>query len=43
MLKDGLLFEFVNGQEVLVVPRKMHHEIIKSINEKGHYAAKMTE
>lgn len=43
VVRDGILFKFVDGREILVVPKTMHQEIIRIAHEKGHYAAKRTE
>lgn len=43
VVRDGILFKFVNGRDILVVPKSMHQEIIRIAHEKGHYAAKRTE
>lgn len=42
-LQNGILFKFCDGQDLLVVPRLMQHEVVKNAHEKGHYAALRTE
>lgn len=42
-MKNGVLYNFKDGRELLVVPRAMQQEIIKSYHEKGHFAVKKTE
>lgn len=42
-IRRGILYKFVNGVEVLAVPKDMQYEIINNIHKKGHFAAKKTE
>lgn len=43
MIRDDMLFKFREGLEVLVVPKGMQEEVIKSTHEKGHFSVKRTE
>lgn len=42
-MRNGVLYNLKYGQELLVVPRVMQQEIIRSSHEKGHFAVKKTE
>lgn len=42
-LRNGVLYNFKDGQELLVVSRAMQQEVIRSSHEKGHFAVKKTE
>lgn len=42
-MQNGVLYNFKNGRELLVVPRAMQQEIIRASHEKGHFAVKKTE
>ena len=42
VLRDDLLFKFSNGQDLLVVPRSMQREVVKTAHDKSHYAALRT-
>jgi len=43
VLKNDILYKTVNGQEMLVIPKGMQTEIIRSAHEKGHFAVKKTK
>lgn len=42
-LRRGVLYKWINGAEVLVVPKKLQNEVIRSIHERGHLDAKKVE
>lgn len=41
-LKGGILYEHVGGNELLVVPKNMEHEIIVDAHKNGHFALQKT-
>ncbi|GBM26587.1 Transposon Tf2-6 polyprotein [Araneus ventricosus] len=41
--KNEILYKYVDGRELIVVPRDMQTEIIKLAHEKGHFSAAKTE
>ena len=41
--RNGILYKFVDGKDLLVVPESMQSEIIKNAHEKGHFGLKHTE
>lgn len=43
VIRNGLLYKFDNGDDLLVVPECMEDEIIRSAHQCGHFAAKRTE
>lgn len=43
LLKNGLVYKYIHGCELIMVPRAMQNEIIKTAHEKGHFAVKKTE
>ena len=43
LLRNGLLYRFSNGDDLLVVPASMENDIIRSAHQRGHYAVKRTE
>lgn len=42
-IRRNLLYKFVNGVDLLVVPKAMQNEIIQTAHQKGHFASKRTE
>ena len=42
-MQNGILYNYKNGRELLVIPRVMQQEIIRKFHEKGHFAVKRTE
>ena len=42
VLRNGLLYRFSNGDDLLVVPASMENNIIRSAHQRGHYAVKRT-
>lgn len=43
MVRNEILFKYINGCELLVVPKAMQSEVIKSVHENGHFATKKVE
>lgn len=43
LLRNGLVYKCIHGYELIMVPRVMQNEIIKSAYDKGHFAVKRTE
>ena len=43
IIKNGVLYQYDAGRELLVVPDSMHSEIIKEVHENGHFASTKTE
>lgn len=43
ILRGDVLFKYIDGRELLVVPRAMQTEIIKNAHENGHFATKKVE
>ena len=41
--KNGILYKFVNGNNVLVILKAMENELITSIHERGHINARKVE
>ena len=41
--RNGVIYKFVGGRELLVIPKDMQTEIIKDAHEKGHTGVKNTE
>lgn len=41
-IRNGILFKFKDGRELLVVPRAMQNEVIRTAHEKGHFATQRT-
>ncbi|GBO46719.1 Transposon Tf2-8 polyprotein [Araneus ventricosus] len=41
--KNEILYKYVDGRELIVVPRDMQTEIIKLAHDKGHFSAAKTE
>lgn len=41
--RGGILYKWIDGNDLLVVPKKMQNEIIRSIHEKGHINARKVE
>lgn len=42
-MRNGLLYKFKNGDELLVVPESMQTEVIRTAHERGHFATRRTE
>ena len=42
-LNNGVLYKFQDGRDLFIIPNSLETDIIHSIHEKGHYAAKRTE
>lgn len=40
---DGLLYKFMDGRELLVIPKVMETEIIQIAHQKGHFATRRIE
>lgn len=43
LLKSDILYKFIDGEELLVVPESMQIDIIRNAHDRGHYASKRTE
>lgn len=43
MLRNGILYKYVNGRDWLVVPEAMENEAIKASHENGHFGVKKIE
>lgn len=43
LLRNDILYKVIDGRELLVVPRVMEEEIIKSTHENGHFGVKKVE
>ncbi|GFY78941.1 retrovirus-related Pol polyprotein from transposon 17.6 [Trichonephila inaurata madagascariensis] len=41
-IKNNILYKFIDGAEVLVIPDKMQHYFIKNAHDKGHFSVKRT-
>ncbi|GBN98295.1 Pro-Pol polyprotein [Araneus ventricosus] len=41
--RNGILYKFVEGKELVVVPDSMQNEIIRNAHERGHTGVKYTE
>ncbi|GBM35452.1 hypothetical protein AVEN_73251-1 [Araneus ventricosus] len=41
--RNGILYKFVEGKELVVVPDSMQTEIIRNAHERGHTEVKYTE
>ncbi|GFX81384.1 transposon Tf2-8 polyprotein [Trichonephila clavipes] len=41
-IKNNILYKFIVGAEVLVIPDEMQHHFIKSAHDKGHFSVKRT-
>ncbi|GFV87105.1 transposon Tf2-6 polyprotein [Trichonephila clavipes] len=41
-IKNNILFKFIDGAEVLVIPDEMQHHFIKNAHDKGHFLVKRT-
>lgn len=41
-IKNELLYKFVDGDDIIVVPDNMQTEIIRNVHERGHFAIKRT-
>lgn len=42
-LIGGVLYKFIEGRDLLVVPDRMQNEVIQAVHHKGHLSAKRTE
>lgn len=43
VLKNGIIFKYQSGRELLAVPEAMESEVIKNAHENGHFGAKKVE
>lgn len=43
MVRNGILFKYHEGYEILVVPKSMEEEVIKIAHENGHFGMKKME
>lgn len=43
IMKNEVLYKMHNGRELLVIPKKMQPEIIRSAHDNGHFAVKKVE
>lgn len=43
VVKNGILYKYQNGQELLVIPQAMQTEIVREVHNKGHFATDKTE
>lgn len=43
LLRNDILYRIINGRELLVVPKAMEMEIIKTAHENGHFGVKKVE
>ncbi|GFT54243.1 transposon Tf2-6 polyprotein [Trichonephila clavipes] len=41
-IKNNVLYKFIDGVEVLVIPNDMQHNFIKNPHDKGHFSVKRT-
>ncbi|GFX71343.1 retrovirus-related Pol polyprotein from transposon 297 [Trichonephila clavipes] len=41
-IKINVLYKFIDGAEVLVIPDEMQHHFIKNAHDKGHFSVKRT-
>ncbi|GFU31762.1 hypothetical protein TNCV_1176311 [Trichonephila clavipes] len=41
-IKNNILYKFIDGAEVLVIPDEMQHHFIKNAHGKGHFSVKRT-
>lgn len=42
-LRSGVLYKWVDGGQLIVVPKKLQNEIIRSVHERGHLDTKKVE
>lgn len=42
-LRGGILYKCIDGADVLVVPKRLQNEVIRSIHERGHLDARKVE
>ncbi|KAG5869625.1 hypothetical protein JTB14_009211 [Gonioctena quinquepunctata] len=42
-VKSDILYKFVNGRELIVIPKTMQTDIMKKAHEIGHFALSKTE
>lgn len=43
LLRNGVLYKYVDGYELLVVPKALEDQVIKSTPENGHFEVKKIE
>lgn len=43
ILRNGVLYKYVNGADLLVVPKSMEVEIIRAAHDNGHFGVKKVE
>ncbi|GFT54420.1 transposon Tf2-6 polyprotein [Trichonephila clavipes] len=41
--RNGILYKYLNGRELIVTPKAMQAELIKLIHENGHFSVRKTE
>ncbi|GFS68983.1 transposon Tf2-6 polyprotein [Trichonephila clavipes] len=41
-IKNNILYKFIDGAEVLVIPDEIQHHFIKNAHDKGHFSVKRT-
>ncbi|GFS62413.1 hypothetical protein TNCV_1262171 [Trichonephila clavipes] len=41
-IKNNILYKFIDGAKVLVIPDEMQHHFIKNAHDKGHFSVKRT-
>ncbi|GFT03693.1 retrovirus-related Pol polyprotein from transposon 17.6 [Trichonephila clavipes] len=41
-IKNNILYKFIDGAEVFVIPDEMQHHFIKNAHDKGHFSVKRT-
>ncbi|GFX00569.1 transposon Tf2-6 polyprotein [Trichonephila clavipes] len=41
-IKNNVIYKFIDGAEVLVIPDEMQHHFIKNAHDKGHFSVKRT-
>ncbi|GFX58969.1 hypothetical protein TNCV_806731 [Trichonephila clavipes] len=41
--RNGILYKYLNGRELIVTPKAMQAELIKLIHENGHFSVEKTE
>ncbi|GFW13373.1 transposon Tf2-8 polyprotein [Trichonephila clavipes] len=41
--RNGILYKYLNGRELIVIPKAMQAELIKLIHENGHFSVGKTE
>lgn len=43
ILRNGILYKYINGADLLVVPKSMEVEIIRATHDNGHFGVKKVE